>query len=284
MTTDGFQPRGYVGEDPPDSAQGALSPGESKTGLDVFRLNGRVALVTGATRGLGQAIALALAEAGADVVALARGNSHTVGDLVKTRGRRFRQIRLDLCEASVPDLEDAVAAAVRALGRLDILVNNAGIIRRTPALEFGEKDWDDVLQVNLKALFFLSQAAAKVMIKQGAGKIINVASLLSFQGGILVPSYAAAKSGVVGVTRALANELAKHNINVNAIAPGYMVTDNTAALRADPVRSQAILDRIPAGRWGTPGDLRGIAVFLASDASNYVHGAIVPVDGGWLAR
>ncbi len=229
-------------------------------------------------------MALGLAEAGADIAALVRRDSRTLGDLVTAHGRRFHQIRLDLREASVADLEQAVATAVRELGRLDILVNNAGIIRRAPAVEFSEKDWDDVLQINLKALFFLSQAAAKVMVKQGAGKIINVASLLSFQGGILVPSYAAAKSGVAAVTRALANELAKHNINVNAIAPGYMATDNTAPLRADPVRSRAMLERIPAGRWGTPDDLKGIVVFLASDASNYVHGAIVPVDGGWLAR
>ena len=170
------------------------------------------------------------------------------------------------------------------MGRLDILVNNAGIIRRAPALEFSEADWDDVLQINLKALFFLSQAAGRVMVRQGGGKIINIASLLSFQGGILVPSYTAAKSGVAGVTRALANEWAKYNINVNAIAPGYMATANTAALRADPVRSQAILDRIPAGRWGTPEDLQGCVVFLASAASAYLNGAIVPADGGWLAR
>jgi 2-deoxy-D-gluconate 3-dehydrogenase len=189
-----------------------------------------------------------------------------------------------LCEASVDDLNQVVSRVVTEMGRLDILVNNAGIIRRAPALEFSEKDWDDVLQINLKATFFLSQAAAKVMVKQGSGRIINVASMLSFQGGIIVPSYTAAKSAVAGVTRALANEWAKHNINVNAIAPGYMATDNTAPLRADPVRSQAILDRIPAGRWGTPDDLKGIVVFLASAASDYMTGAIVPVDGGWLAR
>jgi len=173
---------------------------------------------------------------------------------------------------------------VEALGRLDILVNNAGIIRRAPALEFSEADWDDVLQINLRAAFFLSQAAGKVMVAQGHGKIINVASMLSFQGGIIVPSYTAAKSGIAGITRALANEWAGKGVNVNAIAPGYMATDNTAALRANPERGPAILARIPAGRWGEPADLRGAAVFLASSASDYVHGAILPVDGGWLTR
>jgi len=165
-----------------------------------------------------------------------------------------------------------------------VLVNNAGIIRRAPAIEFGEADWDDVLQINLKAVFFLSQAAARVMVKQHGGKIINIASMLSFQGGIIVPSYTAAKSGVAGITRALANEWARHNVNVNAIAPGYMATDNTAPLRADPNRSTSILDRIPAGRWGVPDDLKGVVVFLASAASDYVNGAIIPVDGGWLTR
>jgi 2-deoxy-D-gluconate 3-dehydrogenase len=184
----------------------------------------------------------------------------------------------------VEDLKTVVARIVNELGRIDILVNNAGTIRRTPAINFSEADWDDVLQINLKAAFFLSQAVARVMMSQGGGKIINVASMLSFQGGITVPSYTAAKSGLAGITRALANEWAKHNINVNAIAPGYMATDNTAALRADPTRSTSILDRIPAGRWGTPEDLKGIVVFLASSASDYMNGAIIPVDGGWLAR
>ncbi len=169
-------------------------------------------------------------------------------------------------------------------GRLDILVNNAGIIRRTPAVEFSEEDWDDVLQINLKTVFFLSQAAGRQMMPQGGGKIINIASMLSFQGGIIVPSYTAAKSGVAGLTRALANEWAKHGINVNAIAPGYMATDNTTALRADAARSAAILDRIPAGRWGAPADLAGTAVLLASPASDYMHGSIICMDGGWMAR
>jgi 2-deoxy-D-gluconate 3-dehydrogenase len=177
-----------------------------------------------------------------------------------------------------------VARIVKEFGRLDILVNNAGIIRRTPALEFSEADWDDVLHINLRAAFFLSQAAARVMVPQGSGKIINVASMLSFQGGITVPSYTAAKSGVAGITRALANEWAKHGLNINAIAPGYMATDNTVQLRADPARSASILERIPAGRWGTPDDLKGAVVFLASAASGYLNGAILPVDGGWLAR
>jgi 2-deoxy-D-gluconate 3-dehydrogenase len=193
-------------------------------------------------------------------------------------------IQCDLRAVSVVELQRVVERVVTELGRLDILINNAGIIRRAPAIEFSEADWDDVLQINLKAMFFLSQAAARVMVKQGGGKIINVASMLSFQGGIIVPSYTAAKSGVAGVTRALANEWAKHHINVNAIAPGYMATDNTAPLRADPIRSVSILDRIPAGRWGTPDDLKGIVVFLASSSADYVHGAIVPVDGGWLTR
>jgi 2-deoxy-D-gluconate 3-dehydrogenase len=252
--------------------------------LDLFNLDKRVALVTGAGQGLGQAMAIALAEAGADIVALDRRESDQTGQAVTALGRRFRPIVCDLLSASVVDLQQVIALVVADLGRLDILVNNAGIIRRAPALEFSETDWDDVLNINLKSVFFLSQAAAKAMLEQSRGKIINIASMLSFQGGILVPSYTAAKSAIAGVTRALANEWARHRINVNAIAPGYMATDNTAALRADPARSAAILDRIPAGRWGAPDDLKGVVVFLASSASDYLHGAIVPVDGGWLTR
>ena len=252
--------------------------------LDNFRLDGRVALVTGASQGLGQAMAIGLAEAGADIVALDRKDSEQTGQIVGGLGRRFKEVRCDLRQASVTDLQQIVAQVVADLGHLDVLVNNAGIIRRAPALDFSEADWDDVLHINLKAAFFLAQAAARVMIGQERGKIINVASMLSFQGGIIVPSYTAAKSGIAGVTRALANEWAKHHINVNAIAPGYMATDNTAPLRADPDRSATILDRIPAGRWGVPDDLKGVVVFLASAASDYLHGAIVPVDGGWLAR
>ncbi|MEW5717917.1 MAG: 2-dehydro-3-deoxy-D-gluconate 5-dehydrogenase KduD [Chloroflexota bacterium] len=252
--------------------------------LDNFKLTGKVALVTGATQGLGQGYAVALAQAGADIAALDISDVAQTEKAIAALGRRFMPIKCNLRDASVDELNKIVGDVVAQLGRLDILVNNAGIIRRAPALEFSEKDWDDVLQINLKAAFFLSQAAARVMVKQGGGKIINVASMLSFQGGIIVPSYTSSKSAIAGLTRALANEWAKHNINVNAIAPGYMATDNTAALRADAARNAAILDRIPAGRWGMPEDLQGIVVFLASAASNYMQGAIVPVDGGWLAR
>jgi 2-deoxy-D-gluconate 3-dehydrogenase len=252
--------------------------------LDSFRLDGQVALVTGVGRGLGQAMAVGLAEAGADVAGLYRANFLETQTRIEKLGRRFLPVQCDLREASVARLGEVVDRVVRELGRLDVLVNNAGIIRRAPALEFGEQDWDDVIQVNLKAVFFLSQAAARVMAGQGRGKIVNVASMLSFQGGIFIPAYTAAKSGVAGLTRALANEWAAMGINVNAIAPGYMATDNTAALRADPGRNPAIVARIPAGDWGAPEELKGVVVFLASEASHYLHGAVVPVDGGWLAR
>jgi len=252
--------------------------------LDDFKLDGRVALVTGARQGLGQALAIALAEAGADIAALDRGDVEETGKAVSALGRKFIPVLCDLRETPPAGLQAVADRVASELGRLDILVNNAGIIRRAPALEFSEADWDDVLQINLKAAFFLSQAAARGMVARGGGKIINIASMLSFQGGILVPSYTAAKSGVAGITRALANEWAGKRINVNAIAPGYMATDNTAALRADPQRNATILDRIPAGRWGEPADLKGAAVFLASRASDYLNGAIIPVDGGWLTR
>ncbi len=252
--------------------------------LDLFRLDGRVALITGVGRGLGQAMALGLAEAGADIAGLYQTRYEESQAQVEALGRRFLPVQCDLREATVAGLNEVVSHVVGEMGGLDILVNNAGIIRRAPAQEFSEQDWDDVIQVNLKALFFLSQAAAKVMIPQKRGKIIHIASMLSYQGGILVPSYTAAKSGVVGLTRAMANEWALKGINVNAIAPGYMATDNTAPLRADPQRNQAIVARIPAGQWGDPADLKGAVVFLASAASDYMHGAIVPVDGGWLAR
>jgi 2-deoxy-D-gluconate 3-dehydrogenase len=252
--------------------------------LDQFKLDGNVALVTGVGRGIGQAAALGLAEAGADIVGLYQSRYQETQAQVEALGRRFLPIECNLLAASVAQLNEVVEQVVSELGQLNILVNNAGIIRRRPALEYNEQDWDDVIQVNLKSLFFLSQAAARVMAAQGGGKIINIASLLSFQGGILIPPYAASKSGVAGLTRALANEWAKLNINVNAIAPGYIATDNTAPLRADPERNPAILARIPAGRWGDPADLQGAVVYLASAASDYMHGAVVPVDGGWLAR
>ena len=252
--------------------------------LDLFKLDGKVALVTGAGQGLGQGMAIAFAEAGADIAGLDRIGCEATCESVHALGRRYHESVVDLREASVADLNIVVDRIVKEFGHIDILVNNAGIIRRTPAIDFSEIDWDDVMQINLKAAFFLSQAVGRVMISQQSGKIINIASVLSFQGGINVPSYTAAKSGLAGITRALANEWAKHGINVNAIAPGYMATDNTTALRADPNRSKSILERIPAGRWGMPDDLKGAAVFLASSASDYIHGAVLPVDGGWLSR
>jgi 2-deoxy-D-gluconate 3-dehydrogenase len=252
--------------------------------LDSFRLDGKVALVTGARQGLGQGLALALAEAGADIAALDRGDVEETCAAVGALKRRAIPVKCDLKETAPAGLKQIVDGVISDLGRLDILINNAGIIRRAPAADFTEADWDDVLAINLKAVFFLSQAAGRAMIAQGGGKIINIASMLSFQGGILIPSYTAAKSGVAGITRALANEWAARGVNVNAIAPGYMETENTAPLRADPKRSASILERIPAGRWGTPKDLAGAAVFLASAASDYLHGAILPVDGGWLTR
>ncbi len=252
--------------------------------LDSFRLDGKVALVTGARQGLGQGLALALAEAGADIAALDRNDVAETCLGVDALKRRSMAVKCDLKETTPAGLKQIVDGVVSELGRLDILINNAGIIRRAPAADFTEADWDDVLAINLKAVFFLSQAAGRVMLARGGGKIINIASMLSFQGGILIPSYTAAKSGVAGITRALANEWAARGVNVNAIAPGYMETENTAPLRADPKRSASILERIPAGRWGTPKDLAGAAVFLASSASDYLHGAILPVDGGWLTR
>ena len=252
--------------------------------LDQFRLDDKVALVTGAGRGLGQAMSVALAEAGADIAGLGSGSLENTATRVRALGRRFLSLKVNLLEAQAKDLNEVVARVVAELGGLDILVNNAGIIRRTPVLEFSERDWDDVIQVNLKAVFLLSQAAGRVMVEHGKGKIINVASVLSFQGGIRVPAYTASKSGVAGITRLMANELAAKGLNINAIAPGYMTTDNTAQLRADADRAPSILARIPAGRWGEPADLMGAVVFLASPASDYVNGTILPVDGGWLTR
>jgi 2-deoxy-D-gluconate 3-dehydrogenase len=247
-----------------------------------FSLEGRVAAVTGANTGLGRAIAEALAAGGADVALIGRSDPADTLATLRGVGRRAHWINADL--GAKPDHAGIIATAVQELGRLDILVNNAGIIRRANAIDFTEADWDAVVDVNLKSVFFLSQAAARQMIQTGGGKIINIASMLSFQGGIRVPSYAASKSGIAGLTRALANEWAAHGINVNAIAPGYFATNNTAALQADAKRNGEILARIPAGRWGEPRDLGGAAVFLASDAANYVQGTILPVDGGWLSR
>jgi len=251
--------------------------------LDKFQLNGKVAVVTGAGRGLGQGAALGFAEAGADVALVDLISTDETAQRVRALGRRACQIQANLLERAA--VQRIVETTVKELGGIDILLNNAGIIRRAPLLEFTEKDWDEVIQINESAVFFLSQAVARQMVKQGrGGKIINIASLLSFQGGIRVPSYTASKSAVMGLTRLMANELAPHPINVNAVAPGYMATDNTAPLRADAQRSAEILGRIPAGRWGEPEDLQGALVFLASSASDYVTGHTLAVDGGWLAR
>jgi 2-deoxy-D-gluconate 3-dehydrogenase len=248
-----------------------------------FDLSGKVAIVTGANTGIGQGIAIALAEAGADIAAVGRTAPTETEAKVKAAGRRFLHISADL--GSTKPIAEIIPATLKALGRADILVNNAGTIRRADAVDFTEEDWDAVIDVNLKSVFFLSQAFAKhALANKQKAKIIQIASLLSFQGGIRVPSYTAAKSGLAGITKLMANEWAAKGINVNAIAPGYFVTNNTEALRKDETRSRDILARIPAGRWGEPGDLGGAAVFLASSASDYVHGTIIPVDGGWLAR
>lgn len=251
--------------------------------LDAFNLTGKVAIVTGCDTGLGQGMTLGLAQAGCDIVGVNRKSPEETAARVTALGRRFMSIQADLSQQA--GIQDIVAKTVADMGRVDILVNNAGTIRREDALTFSEKNWDDVMNLNLKSVFFLSQAVARQFIAQGdGGKIINIASMLSFQGGIRVPSYTASKSGVLGITRLLANEWSKHGINVNAIAPGYMATNNTQALRDDEQRSKEILERIPAERWGTPEDLQGPVVFLASSASDYVNGYTLAVDGGWLAR
>lgn len=251
--------------------------------LDLFRLDEQVALVTGGDKGLGQAMAVALAQAGADVAIVSRsGHNDTTLAIVKEAGRRGLSLTADLSQPAAAVA--AVEQTVQALGRVDILVNNAGIIRRADAVETELADFQAVLDVNLIGVWALAQAAGRYMLAQGHGKIINTASLLAFQGGIRVPAYTAAKHAVAGLTKALANEWAGRGINVNAIAPGYMATDNTQALREDPKRNQQLLERIPAGRWGTPDDLTGAVVFLASRASDYVHGHILVVDGGWMAR
>ncbi|MFZ4621865.1 MAG: 2-dehydro-3-deoxy-D-gluconate 5-dehydrogenase KduD [Bacteroidota bacterium] len=248
----------------------------------LFSLQGRTAIITGASTGLGRGMAVALASAGADCVLVSRSSPDETVSAIEAIGRKAVVVLADVAERT--STEKIISAAMKEFGRIDILVNNAGIIRREDALEFTEKDWDEVMDVNVKSGFFLSQAAARQMIKQGKGKIINIASLLSFQGGIRVPSYTASKGAVVQVTKALANELASKGINANAIAPGYMVTSNTEQLRNDEGRHDAITGRIPMGRWGTPDDLSGAVVFLASSASDYVNGHVLVVDGGWLAR
>jgi 2-deoxy-D-gluconate 3-dehydrogenase len=248
----------------------------------LFDLSGKSAVVTGASTGLGKGMTLALASAGADIFLVDHVSCQETAEEVRSMGRRATTLVADLL--NMGSIAAVIDGATAEFGKIDILVNNAGIIRRVPALEFSEKDWDDVMMLNAKTVFFLAQAAARDMVKRRYGKIVNIASLLAFQGGITVPSYAASKGAVAQVTKALANEWAPLGITINAIAPGYMATNNTKALREDPVRSKAILNRIPAGRWGTPSDLQGAVVFLASPASDYVNGHVLVVDGGWLAR
>jgi len=252
--------------------------------LDLFKLDGKVAIVTGGATGLGRGMALGLAQAGADIVAVGHSEDGSgIEEAVAELGRKAIYIQADLM--STAPIDGIIEKAVAEFGHVDILVNNAGIIRREDSTKFSEKDWDDVMNINVKTVFFFAQAAANQFLKQGTGgKIVNIASMLSFQGGIRVPSYTASKSGVKGITMLMANEWAKHGININAIAPGYMATDNTAQLRADEKRNAEILGRIPADRWGTPEDLAGAAVFLASQASDYINGYTLAVDGGWLAR
>jgi 2-deoxy-D-gluconate 3-dehydrogenase len=253
--------------------------------LEKFNLTGKIAIVTGCASpiGLGFAMAEGLAEAGADIVGVDVNDMNILKKHIEKIGKQFLPIHFNLRE--IKNISQIVEKTIDKFGKVDILFNNAGTIRRAPALDFSEQDWDDVMNINIKSLYFLSQAVARQFVeKKSKGKIINTASMLSYQGGILVPSYTASKHAVAGVTKALCNEWAKYGINVNAIAPGYMATDNTAALRANEERSKAILDRIPAGRWGENSDLQGVAVFLASSASDYLNGAIIPVDGGWLSR
>ena len=264
---------------------GPVSAEPAAVSLNLFRLDGKVALVTGASRGLGKGIATALAAAGAEVVLHASETPPAAAarEIEAATGRRTVTLTANLGDRAAGDR--LIADAIASFGQLDILVNNAGIIRREPAAEHSDENWDDVIEVNLSSVFRLSRAAGRHMLaREAGGKIINIASMLSFQGGINVPGYAAAKGGLVQLTKALANEWAAHRINVNAIAPGYMETDNTSALRADPARYRAITERIPAGAWGTPQDLAGAAIFLASRAADYVHGHVLVVDGGWLSR
>ncbi|HEY4157078.1 MAG TPA: 2-dehydro-3-deoxy-D-gluconate 5-dehydrogenase KduD [Polyangiaceae bacterium] len=266
----------------PDVSSRPVTPGAHSKSCD-FRLDGRVALVTGAAAGIGAAIATALAAAGADVAC--HGNKRTPDETcaaVSALGRRTLALRGDLERKETA--AELVQSVAEALGTVDVLVNNAGMIRRSPAVDYTEEDWATVLEVNLSSVFRICQAAGKLMLAAGHGKIVNIASLLSFQGGITVPAYAASKGGVSQLTKALANEWASRGLNVNAIAPGYVTTENTAALRKDPNRSRQILERIPAGRWGEPDDIAGAALFLCSRASDYVNGHVLVVDGGWLGR
>jgi len=249
--------------------------------LDKFRLDGKIAVVTGGTKGIGKAIAVALAEAGADIAVVSRSPHQDVEKSVSHLGRRFLHHAADLTKRD--QTKSVIPAVEEKMGDLDILVNNAGIIRRSPALEHTQEDWNDTIESDLTATFILSQAAGKMMLEKGSGKIINIASVLSFQGGLNVTAYAAAKHGVVGLTKALANDWASKGINVNAIAPSFFVTSLTEAIQNDPDRSKSITARTPAGRWGTPEDIAGAAVFLASSASDFIHGVILPVDGGWMA-
>lgn len=252
---------------------------------DAFRLDGKVAIVTGSARGLGQGLALGLARAGADVALVDLLPLDETATRIRELGRRAHTLARDLRDVPPESAAALIAEVAAALGRVDVLVNNAGILRRAPALDVPAEDWQAVIDINLSTPFYLSQAVAKAWVAAGQpGKIINMASMLSFQGGLFVPAYAASKSAVAGLTRALANEWAPHGINVNALAPGYMTTEMTGGLRDDPVRGKSVLERIPAGRWGTPADLQGPVVFLASDAAAYLHGVVLPIDGGWLVR
>ncbi|MBC7798769.1 MAG: 2-dehydro-3-deoxy-D-gluconate 5-dehydrogenase KduD [Pyrinomonadaceae bacterium] len=252
--------------------------------LDKFKLDGKIALVTGTSTGLGASMALALAEAGADVCCHSRNAVDTVKlcESIESLGVRAFSVVGDLADKTAP--KSIIESVVKEFGRIDILVNNAGMIRRSPIIDFTEEDWATVIEVNLSSVFRLTQEAGKLMVAQSSGKIINIASLLSFQGGVFVPAYTASKSAVAGLTKSCANEWAKHKVNVNAIAPGYIATNNTAALRNDETRNRQILERIPAERWGEPEDLSGATVFLASAASDYLHGHILTVDGGWMGR
>ena len=253
--------------------------------LNKFSLEGKVAIVTGSSRGLGQGMAIGLAQAGCDIVGVDYVGSSETKQLVEQLGKRYLGLQANLMDIHPEGLADLVKHVVAHFGKVDILVNNAGIIRREDALLFSEKDWDDVMNINAKTVFFFSQAVANQFVLQGnGGKIINIASMLAYQGGVRVPSYTASKSAVKGITMLMANEWAKYNINCNAIAPGYMATENTKQLRDDEKRAGEILERIPAGRWGTPEDLVGAIIFLASDNASYIHGFTLAVDGGWLAR